>query len=326
MDTPISILQNNICDHFENIRPETLEMLKKDVGDLKIDPGIEYDLEKIAIKNQYVKPYASLGRKKICIHEVFLSYLWSICYFFFVVNEHVQMKMIKNEWNGYLEFNESVLINALKLFKWAISLNDKYSEWDINLPNPQNPPSEEEKYICGKVNKIYLDAVVFILFHEYAHIVLDHKNKMNQIPQKELEVEADNYALESIILNSDDETYKLNTGVGLTIAVLSLFYLKNSLRNITSNTHPDLDIRVQSIIEYIHFSENESKFYLWYLVCTGYSIFFQNMDLGLEQIKVNNIDELLFVYKLYFQRIKENLHKPHNKSASVKLRKKYISE
>jgi len=280
----IRVLQYNVIHHFENVRDDALEKHKEWVNTGKIQPGIKWLIEKEKVST----PYADCISKEIAIQEVFLSYIWAITYSLFVINEEaIQKKMIAGQWNGVVDLNTPLLENAEKLFNWALSLTDKYSDWDKNLPNPEIQNTNEEKFYAGKVNGIFLDTIGFILFHECCHLVNGHcefikkvgsKNlsqltEMEKENYKALENEADVFAIESLIASTDPNKHKLIKGLSIVLANISLLFIVKHPQQLKSVTHPDVDTRLHNCLEYL--GHDLPVFdYVWYLACFACRIFF----------------------------------------------------
>ena len=290
---PIRVLQCNVIYNFENVRSGALEKHKEWIKSGKLQPGIIWLIE----KEKVISPYADCRSKEIALQEVFLAYIWAITYSLVVVYEEtIQKKMIAGQWKGEVEFDTPLLKDAVKLFNWALSLTDKYSDWDKDLPNPESHKTAEEKFYAEKVNGIFLDIIVFVLFHECCHLVNGHcefinkigNKDVNQLSQKEkqnykaLENEADIFAIESLIASTDHSQWKRLKGLAILLANISLLFIIKNPQHHKSLTHPDIDTRIHNFLEYLG-HDLPSYDYLWYLACFACKIFF-----GFHHIPVNN--------------------------------------
>jgi len=309
---PIRVLQNNIIHHFENVRDDALEKHKRWVDSGKVQPGIKF----LIGKEIPISPYADCDTKEIVIQEVFLAYIWAMTYSLVVIYEEaVQKKMKAGMWNGNVELNTPLLQNAARLFNWALSLTDKYSDWNKGLPNPEIHGSTEEKYYAEKVNGIFLDAIVFILFHECCHLVNDHCKFINkaksvdQLTQEEMqnykaiENEAEIFAIESLIYPTDNNQLKLVKGLSIVLANISLLFIVKNPKHLKSPTHPDIDTRIHNFLEYLGY-DLESFDYLWYLACIACKIFFGFHNIPVKNELATTSIELFYRYLTVFDNIK----------------------
>lgn len=312
---PIRVLQNNVIHHFENVRDDALEKHKRWVNSGKLQPGIKW----LIGRERAISPYANCASKEIVIQEVFLAYIWAMTYSLVVIYEEaIQTKMMAGQWNGNVELNTPLLQNAERLFNWALTLTDKYSDWNKNLPNPETHGTVEEKYYAEKVNGIFLDAIVFILFHECCHLVNDHcelinkagKKAVNQLTQSEkqnykaLENEADVFAIESLIASTDNNQGKLVKGLSIVLANISLLFIVKNPKHLKSTTHPDIDTRLHNFLEYLG-QDLPSFDYLWYLACFACRIFFGFHQVPVKSEPATTSIELFYRYLSIFDSIKD---------------------
>nr|WP_255412672.1 phage exclusion protein Lit family protein [Chitinophaga sp. S165] len=152
------------------------------------------------------------------MQETFLSYLWYNCYSFLTI----VLLRIENA----LSPTKSMSLNELFLFSeaeatWAygFSLIDKYSDWKLDMPNPEYIKSGYENLI-ERTNLAYLSTVNFILAHEFAHQELSHCLAIDSDHLKsiEQEKEADLRAFEIIMAgekNGDVNNIKLGAMIGV---------------------------------------------------------------------------------------------------------------
>jgi hypothetical protein len=311
---PIRVLQNNVIHHFENVRDGALERHKQWVASGKIRPGLKWLIQ----KERVATPYADCDTKEIVIQEVFLAYIWAIAYSMFVIYEEaIQKKMINDQWKGNVELDTALLRDAEKLLNWALTLTNRYIDWDMSLPNPETHKSIEEKFYTEKVNGIFLDMIVFILFHECCHLVNDHckhffgvcSKVLKQLSQsqiqnyKALENEADIFAIESLISSTDTNQWKLVKGLSIVLANISLLFIVKNPKRIKSATHPDIDTRLHNFLEYL--DQDLPNFdYLWYLACFASRIFFRFHRIPVKNDPANTSIDLFYRYLSIFDNIK----------------------
>lgn len=311
---PIEILHNNLCSFFEKTNDYSLNLLQQYIKDGKLTPEliIETDEEKIKF------PKATLdGTNQIIIQNTYLSHLWSFIYSIFVIyEEEVQKKMIQGTYIGIIDDSSNLINRAIKLLEWSFSLKDKYSDWDIHLPNPDIDYTirNKETFYIEKVNNIYQSATSFLLYHEVAHLVNGHKpfflgfNKDLSIKAgelKELEKEADEFAF-SILINNDSEDSKIQKGMAIIIVFCSSLILSN-LNNLQQSKHPDIDQRLLIMLSKLNFEKIENEFYLWYLGCVILNIYLKREGIKELPQVCNTHKELFFKYLDILDNIKQHL-------------------
>lgn len=315
---PVRVLRYNVDYKFNNIRPEVTSMLR---NEFSVEKEIINTIDQLPITG----PFAD-ETNHINISENYTAYLWCVCYYFFITQEHIQSK-IGPKWDGKIDYNENpILRRAWNLFKWAISLNNEYSEWDLNLPNPESYNSFEakEKEYIEKVNGLYTSALVYVMFHEFCHISNGHTKNMITIRKKykelgiekysdysiedralikEMEAEADSFAFEVIIKHFDSELDQFLKNISLVLKhIADLFMVKNVL-SIQQVVHPDLDTRLFHAATKNIYPDHE--FYLKSLTCLGMRLFYAYENIKIEQSKFESVDEQLYTYLKIFDDIKE---------------------
>lgn len=314
---PIRVLRHNITSHFESVGNKMASgLIFEAVIKGKVKDRIDVKIEKEPLKC----PYADCGQKKICLQENYIGFIWAMCYSLFVIYEEgVQKRIISGQFAGFINFDTPLLKRAKQLFDWAISLKDSYSDWDLNLPNPEKHYNETEEWYAGKVNGIFLDIIIYQLFHEFAHLVNNHCSALSDIFEKktselteeqivrykEIESEADNYAFESIIEESDSEKYKLHKGVAIILShCTNLFIVKNP-KSVKQQTHPDIDNRILSSIQKLGLKDVSSSDYLWYLGALSCKFFFDLHKIDTDILPSETTRDLFFRYLNVFDDIKK---------------------
>lgn len=262
---PIRVLQFNLIHAFENTNPSFLELAKKIIIDLGLDPEIGYNAEVDKISSPFVV------FKKITLQEVFLSYVWCITFSLTILHEEVIVKRSKNHYfgNEIEKTNFPLARDAYKLWEYAISLIHEYSEWDRQLPNPEFYKIEYEELIF-QTNALYIEAMKFVLAHEFAHIELEHDSK---IPTKEnensfkvaLEKEADDRAIK-LVLEGVDTKNAATVRMGVLVGLCSLLFFKSETKEIA---YPDTDDRIDSIISVINPDPQDA---MWGIATLAYKL------------------------------------------------------
>lgn len=308
---PVRILCNNILVNFERLGKDAIKHIEESIKTEKLDPAIGYDNGKNKLKKG---AYADPNSKQIVIQEVFLSFVWSIIYCLLVFyveymekqhKEYHRIKMSsKMKHDQIIEevikyINSTLLINpliqnAFKLFDWAITLVNEYSDHDSNLPNPDKPNNDEEKFYVEKTNSIFQVAIAYIMYHEYMHLIYDHKyDKNDDAYNKELEKEADSYARKFIMDNEENQD-DFQIGLSIVIAnVIPLFICNSS--NILSKDHPDADVRIIGSLDYLgnEFPQIDA---IKGIVSLAIEIFFRRNDIPFEVKHADDINKLLDIY------------------------------
>jgi len=303
---PIRVFQNSIFKHVENIGELTPEKHKKYVNSGKISDCIEYSVS----KEKLLMPCIRVSSRQICLQETFLGYLWAFCYFFLVINEEGIKQHNNVEQYKIIEFNTPTLQKALKLLNWAISLKNKFSDWPLDLPNPEHYEESDQFYI-EKVNAIFLDAITFCFLHELSHAINGHldnartRGKVSDADNidKEMENEADNYAISLMLNNTYDEIHKLRIGYACTLAMCACLPL-TSKKKLASSTHPDIDTRIVNLIDKFGV-ENPNHMLLFKSTLLNTFIVFRNIhELSISTDLDKNIDELIDHFLYEFEELK----------------------
>jgi hypothetical protein len=317
---PIRILRINIETKFSNIRDEVQKM---HLNSPEIISNIYYDCNKKSIydcvKNKLITSYAQANSSSIYLSESYMSHLWCVCYYFFVIQEYIIFRQKQNDWDGCIDYNIPILKRAKNLFNWGISLRDSYSSWDLSLPNPDFDNCDInacEKDFMGKTNNIFTTAVTYVLFHEYAHLSNEHFREYNELWNKtslspkeqddiiQMEKEADNFAFDTIVKYYDDDVYTQIKGVSMVLVHIANMFLLKNIRCLIQKNHPDIDQRLLNIIEKINLSDKSKKEYLQNILALGIRMFFNNNGFRLCQKTYTSIDEMIRDYIYYIDKIK----------------------
>ncbi|MEE9338564.1 MAG: phage exclusion protein Lit family protein [Methylococcaceae bacterium] len=308
MESPITVLWGNIIHTFENVDASSLKMHQEATASGKLSKSIAYDNRKEKVRT----PYADLKTREINLQETYLSHLWAFIYSVFVMYEEgVQKPLINNTFDGSLKFENPLLQRAKILFDWAISLTNEYSEWDEKLPNPRTHNSNEEKFYAEKVNAIFQSAVSYLMFHEFAHLTLNHESffigiNMKAMSEAELaekiqmENEADQYAFNMLIKDQDDENQKWVKGLSVLFVMCSALLITSKAQSVKQNTHPDLDNRILSVLQSLNLKTEEAQFYCWYLC--GFAIRFFLLKHGID-IPANEYETAQDAFFSYLDRL-----------------------
>lgn len=238
-DQPIRVFYNLIEADFNGIR-ESLSKLKPSYNFENV--RLEYLTENIKV----IGP--STNGQKITIHDTFLSFLWSYIYGIVVLTPFGDKELTKEE-------NEEARI----LIKYAQGLMTNYTYWDKEImPNPEIFGKDSKRFI-GVTNAVFLCSVQFILFHEFAHIFLEHTLVPNALRTpnniKKMEIDADNVAIGWALQSFEDDF----TGkIALISALNSLSFFPQKFSD--SLTHPAPEDRIRMCLERLSIDDND---FIW---------------------------------------------------------------
>ncbi len=261
---PVRVLQHNIIHTFENANPDFIKHSKSIVGDKKLNPEIGYTINKNNLEgNEIIGPHVKNKERKIYIDETFLAYMWCVCYVLYV------------ESNKLITGDESYSKDTNDLFKYAKSLQGKYSDWDRDtLVNPERYSSENKDNV-EKTNAIFQYAIAFILYHEFYHVesghidsnIYDNKEISLEMTKEKLEneCEADKKAIE-LMFNGVDESNKKVIKYGITISLCALMFLSGKL---VRSTHQDSDNRIRDALDGLDLEDDDT---CWLVACASLNI------------------------------------------------------
>jgi hypothetical protein len=318
MSTVIRDISGNIISRFENLRDNNPEMHRRMEAAGQISKKILME-ENLRI---FEGPKAIFGLERtIKLNEAYMNYLWAIGYYFFVLEEEINQREIDKNWNGELVINTVVLQNAFSLFNWAIGSKVNFNPIPDNLPQPtpRKGLSSIEIENCGHANSIFTFAISFLMYHEFAHLVLRHDDSASLYDErlrrklteeecliiKATENEADVFALEMLFKEYDDEKFKINAALGITVAIISILFLEESVYRVQKTYHPDTDERIKRAIEYMRFDDKKHSDYIYQLICNACILFFNKIDVQWNDFEFETIEELFSKIMSEFDKYKE---------------------
>lgn len=278
--SPVAVLQHNIIHEFENLHPNFLAYAKELIEKEKIDPVIGYD----ASQTSAASPFAE--ENHIEITEGFISFIWCIAYCLTVFHREITVKLGKNHYYGdEAEVpDKQLVIPALRLLDFAMRLRTDNEDWDTTLPNPQIYDDDQVELI-EKVNSISLNAMKYVMGHEFAHIELGHtidlEVKEGSAPldstEEELaamEREADSRGIE-LVLEGRNENNRDTIELGILCALIGLLLYVEELK---VPGYPDSDDRIGNYLESLPIDEQS---HLWAVAVQGYKIWDRQFHKGL---------------------------------------------
>lgn len=248
---PVRVLCGNLAEVFFNISPDFKKEFEKEVSN-----GLHHKIV-YRIQRERIRGVAQLNsRQQIELFETFNQYLWAMSYALLVLfDKGIHEPRMKGSFSGSFADTPEVA-DAWDLFKAGLSLRNNYTqEIFFHLPNPEI--NHKEEYIL-KANSLYLAALNFILLHEFGHQHYGHyKNSSLGEQAKTDEHLVDDFAIDKMSAHFDGENGK-TLKAGILVGVLSLLFLKRALGG--GDTHPDLDLRLKTIIERLSLDEIDN---LW---------------------------------------------------------------
>jgi hypothetical protein len=282
---PIRVLRHNIAHGFQNYHPDII----KDYEILRqkgfLTNNIIYNINDLPIffeKNNQL-PFIQNGT--INIHEIFLTYLWCICF-----SIHTPLYEIVHKKNDF-ENNKTLFNECNELMKFAYKIKTQYDVLDKEKRfNPELFEKKNESYI-GNTNGVFINALNFILCHEYAHA----KHQLYNGTKKD-EYQADFEATKLLVTGSKDSNDLGNKAVGGLIGLGSLLLLSKS---VNSSTHPDNDRRLYYFIENLKINDNNSE--IWALGCLIFAYWDKEYEIKLDF----EFNDLTISYKDRFKKLLE---------------------
>ena len=239
---PLRKYYRNVLDFIENKCAVKSEEHRDKVNAGKVCPGIGFDLDK-----PIESPRHLFG--KIFFTEAFFGFLWTEINWLYTSFEKVYVKKNNAMYFGKdIEFTPELkkeVERAYELFNWGRTLREKYSEWPTELLDF----SKEDCSWLSKITNIWIRAIGFIFYHEYAHAIGIKDEK-----------EADQNAIYNVCLyDNPDETEIVTNVLGAVGAWVSLFFLIDNPGLIEQGDHPDLDDRLNDLIKAVEPKLSEDK-------------------------------------------------------------------
>lgn len=283
-ELPVRVLQYNYLDSFITITPDFIEAFEGEIfNNLSGTLAYKVDKEKITCAAK-IREYKS--EQKIFIYERYNQFLWNICYSSIVTCEEVVNKKCKK--NKFID-------EAAELFQYSMDLLSKYRDWDdYSLPNPEKYNENRKNYIEA-CNNVFIEAMVFILLHEFAHQFYGHNDDdyctsdTNKL--KKMELYADDYAYDKMSTRFGTNL-QTTSQMGIAIALASLILLDESLKG--GPEHPDPDYRLKRIIEKMNLDQRDG---IWFIASLPFILwsYYYKVDIGMP---LPGQDAKIFFYTL----------------------------
>ncbi|RAK62564.1 phage exclusion protein Lit family protein [Hymenobacter edaphi] len=262
---PVRAVHSLILGLFENASPEFSNTLSEQIKYFGANPRITYDIVPDAVEG----PFIQGAEGTIYIQETFLSYLWAVTYsHLLLVDEEITRPRIEPDYSRS-ETQAKLIDDAYNVLIYALGLREVFAPWDTEaLPNPEIFAEEEIHYV-GKSSAVFVQAIVFILIHEFAHLYLGHLESgvpVDNAESIEDETKADNYAIAVMKEGADFLINKQTVYCGVVVGLIAVLFLNPSL---AGDTHPDPHQRLYSALIQMDLEPNNM---LWALASTGIAL------------------------------------------------------
>lgn len=289
--TPISDLKDQIIARFENTNPKFLELAAKMIDESIIKRGIRWDYSNGNIRSPHILDGS------IYIQELFLCFQWIICYYGLVIYDEAVVKHYENEQQGANNIINKELVNICEEFlEYAISLVYGYSEWDTKkYPSPMNDITGNDYHL--KANQLFLNAINYIMCHEFAHAELKHAECRGKKDPQEIENEADKRAYD-LMLDGCDGDNEMSIKMGILMALCSLLML--TPKPVKGGSHPMAHHRIKIYLEYI---KPDEKSQLWSVACLFLGVW------DMRYSKFNDFPDNVDTHKEMFYKVIDEIDK-----------------
>jgi hypothetical protein len=270
---PIRVLNQSVLDRFQSITPNFSKDAKDEIEYHDLSEGIKYDFSENKITN-----VSEISENTITLYENFNQYLWCICYSLLVITDEGIVKPMHNgSFNGTIDWSISIIKTAFSVYQNGLKLLKEYNKNIFSqLPNPEKyKDGKDENLYIEKANAIYVDAMTFILIHEFAHHYYRHcsyEPETNEQSIKE-EIDADNYAIDTMLDCNNQCVSNSKIGIIAGLSALILLY-----KNLKSNTHPDTDDRINNAIQRMNLQDTDT---LWDVTNLTFILWAKNYDVNL---------------------------------------------
>lgn len=244
-----------LCDNFLNGLEEQpgdqpvrvfYPKLKVAFGKIKEHLSHDFNVDISAVKLEFLtENVTTIGPRstpdKIQIHDTFLSMQWCL----------IHGALVKS--GGFQKSYNFHLGN--QILQYATGLTNAYSEWDRDkMPNPELHRRDED-YVFWFTNHFFWMGYNYILYHEFAHILLGHFNS-NAKTLLEKELEADEFAWEIFLRRSRQYESRELHGVqtGTAFALASILFSTYAVEGLD---HPDPHHRLERILRRMDLQGND---------------------------------------------------------------------
>lgn len=287
-EQPIRVLKHNLTERLVERNETYINSLQ-----FKLNKNIKYHIADLPLMEGQIPFIDKEG--VINIHETYLSYVWIVCYSFFVLYEEglAIPDCIKRNLPTSKPHNPELIPLAKELFDYGKSLVEISSSWDKDyFPNPEyfDEQTDEGWYIL-KTNDLYVEVINFILYHEIAHAEFEHIKKitisnLTNAEIKHLEIDADTRAIELILSSCKNRNL---SELAIIVGFASLLFFNDNLDG--GEKHPNIDTRLDNAIKIFNPTEDSS---IWPFLALFFNGWSEQFSLGLTNKPVYNTYKELF--------------------------------
>ncbi len=313
---PIRSLRHNIVYHFETSVDGNQERLREYIQHGLMRPDIIVDTTPSPI----LLPFANLEQRTIHLHEPFLSFLWAISFSMLNFSDQYYNQVIAGNSGFRFDFNNEIKRISRDLFIWAISLKSEYSDWPTQLPTPTINEPLEIRDLALVSNQLFLDSLNFILYHETAHLVNNHRvfldiihRPVDQLTEQEstliieLENEADNFARQMTISNLENDLNRKHHGISQVIANLAMLFTVKHPLGFLQSKHLDLDHRLHHTINDINFENESFRDFLYVVATIGIQFYYSTFGFFVRPLTFETPREMFNYFLDSFDDFRENI-------------------
>lgn len=228
-------------------------------------------------------PVADLATNRIIIQDVYMSFLWCCSYATVAFNKMYYAKAQLDQ--DIVRFSDEKELPKIDLtLRWARSLVNEVTYWPEDAARPDKP----DPYTDDAGN-LFQACIAYILFHEIGHLVLHSGLKDTLVAKNgnpyyeitvddqkrmyEAELEADAFALRTLIGDSTLNNVLLTKHLGAALAQLSNFYLREIPDTRGGKTHPDLDDRLRAVLAEASLNTEADQIQLQAHISVGLQLF-----------------------------------------------------
>lgn len=234
-------------------------------------------LEGIEFVNTNEKFYPHVSNSKVIIPIIYIYFLYAYCFYIYLTTEHVMIRELDNTWNGFLKDTQEV--------RWAYEFYEQYKRnrdgsylWNDQLINPST------KCIAAKdVNVLFAMSLVFIYLHEISHLEMKHTRSMADETKILAEKDADLNALSIFFHDSQEIDIKKFRAIALGAVLGASINSINEISRLISKDHPDTDVRLANLVDYVELADEKSEHYFMTVVGISLSTFCRERSIPMDQ-------------------------------------------
>lgn len=239
----------------------------------------KYENDPLPVKT----PKGELEKHEIYLQDTHMAFLWCCCYITVSLNNLYYEKALADKQDVVTFNDQEQFKKAMRTLNWAKSLKNEFCEWPTDIARPDI----SDEWTAPATN-LYQACVVYLLLHEIGHIVLHQEmvalTKKRSNPFYTLtiedrtriynaEIEADQFALDSLIGHSTIDDVRLIKYIGAIVAHLSNFYMLDT-PDTRGGTHPDYDDRLRSVVNQVNLKTEAGNIHFHAHLNVGLQLFF----------------------------------------------------